>query len=348
MMNAGPILNDDGKPYVMSSSVVTATRPPITSEEYNSDNLINSINSIGTSWKAGHSTYPFLLFHRINEVISPTDPRIRKSWAEFSKIPSINDTEKNLPIEFDSRLQWPFCQTIREISDQGSCGSCWAVSAVDAMSDRVCIHSKGIHNFRFSASNLINCCFQCGKGCFGGVEKAAWNYWIKFGIVSGGLYKSEQGCQPYEFEPCIGSIENCTDYNTVPVCKKECQSKYGKSYIEDLNFGKFAYSIIKNEKAIMTEIYRNGPVQSFMHMYPDFYVYKSGVYQHIKGDSMRGHAVRIIGWGIDNLTDIPYWLAANSFSQKWGENGYFKIKRGTNECAIEENVTAGIPFFKSN
>lgn len=124
----------------------------------------------------------------------------------------------------------------------------------------------------------------------------------------------------------------------------------------------------------MTEIYRNGPVQSFMHMYPDFYVYKSGnhifliklykikiklpkyiyffyflgVYQHIKGDSMRGHAVRIIGWGIDNLTDIPYWLAANSFSQKWGENGYFKIKRGTNECAIEENVTAGIPFFKSN
>lgn len=66
------------------------------------------------------------------------------------------------------------------------------MSAVDAMSDRVCIHSKGIHNFRFSASNLINCCFQCGKGCFGGVEKAAWNYWIKFGIVSGGLYKSEQ------------------------------------------------------------------------------------------------------------------------------------------------------------
>jgi len=30
-----------------------------------------------------------------------------------------------LPDEFDARKQWPNCPTIKEIRDQGSCGSCW-------------------------------------------------------------------------------------------------------------------------------------------------------------------------------------------------------------------------------
>lgn len=32
---------------------------------------------------------------------------------------------KDLPDEFDSRIAWPNCPTIREVRDQGSCGSCW-------------------------------------------------------------------------------------------------------------------------------------------------------------------------------------------------------------------------------
>ena len=35
-----------------------------------------------------------------------------------------------------------------------------------------------------------------------------------------------------------------------------------------------------------------------------------------------------------------FQLAANSWGQQWGENGFFKIRRGTNECEIEEFVLA--------
>lgn len=45
----------------------------------------------------------------------------------------------------------------------------------------------------------------------------------------------------------------------------------------------------------------------------------SGVYQHVSGEEVGGHAIRILGWGEENGT--PYWLAANSWNTDWGENG---------------------------
>ncbi len=55
---------------------------------------------------------------------------------------------------FDSRTQWPKCPTIQEIRDQGSCGSCWAFAAVEAISDRICIASNSQIIAHISAQNL--------------------------------------------------------------------------------------------------------------------------------------------------------------------------------------------------
>jgi cathepsin B len=48
-----------------------------------------------------------------------------------------------------------------------------------------------------------------------------------------------------------------------------------------------------------------------------------------------------LGWGVEDGT--PYWLVANSWNTDWGNNGYFKILRGSNECGIEDEIVAGIP-----
>jgi cathepsin B len=101
-------------------------------------------------------------------------------------------------------------------------------------------------------------------------------------------------------------------------------------------------------------------------VYTDFFHYHSGVYEHDKDSEVAGgHAVRIIGWGYDNTTDADYWLVresemeipnythvpfiphkvANSWNMDWGDNGFFKIARGQDECQIE---TWGINYAEPN
>lgn len=51
-----------------------------------------------------------------------------------------------------------------------------------------------------------------------------------------------------------------------------------------------------------------------------------------------GHAVCIVGWG--SVEDVmgritKYWICKNSWGEDFGYNGYFFIRRGTNEVGIE-------------
>lgn len=76
-----------------------------------------------------------------------------------------------------------------------------------------------------------------------------------------------------------------------------------------------------------------------------FYENFTGVYQHVTGAELGGHAIRILGWGVEKNT--PYWLIANSWNSDWGDNGVFKILRGKDHCGIESEIVAGLPPAQS-
>jgi cathepsin B len=67
--------------------------------------------------------------------------------------------------------------------------------------------------------------------------------------------------------------------------------------------------------------------------------YSSGVYKYTTGELLGGHAVKMLGWGVDNGT--PYWTCMNSWGEGWGEEGLFRIRRGYDECGIEDSCVAG-------
>ena len=241
----------------------------------------------------------------------------------------------NAPESFDSREAWPHCASIRQIRDQSQCGSCWAFSTVETMSDRTCI--KYGYDVILSTEDML-ACSGCGT-CNGGQPYSAFNYWVRKGVVT-------DKCRAYSLPSCDRDyLKNITNpcpkerYPT-PVCHANC-TEAGLSWEESKWYGKSAYSLY-GEAQMMAEIAENGPVTATFTIYEDFHFYESGIYQHTSGQYLGGHAVKIIGYGTDE-NGTKFWIGANSWNPKWGENGFFRFIRGKNNCGIENSITAGIP-----
>ncbi|KAH8286984.1 hypothetical protein KR054_000393 [Drosophila jambulina] len=320
-----------------------ASSPPLLSDEF-----IELVRKKAKTWTVGRNFDKSVSEEHIRGLMGVHPDAHRFALPEKREVlGELYQGAKDIPEEFDARKAWPNCPTIGEIRDQGSCGSCWAFGAVEAMSDRVCIHSQGKVNFHFSADDLVSCCHTCGFGCNGGFPGAAWSYWTRKGIVSGGPYGSNQGCRPYEISPCEhhvnGTRPPCSGGGGTPKCQHLCQSTYKVEYSKDKHFGSKSYSVRRNVRDIQEEIMTNGPVEGAFTVYEDLILYKDGVYQHEHGKELGGHAIRILGWGVWGEEKVPYWLIGNSWNTDWGDNGFFRILRGQDHCGIESSISAGLP-----
>ncbi|XP_068963362.1 cathepsin B, partial [Petaurus breviceps papuanus] len=260
---------------VLTSAWSRLSFPPL------SDEMVNYVNKLNTTWQAGHN------FRDVDMSYIKKLCGTFMGGAKLLPQRMFLADGMELPENFDAREQWPNCPTIKEIRDQGSCGSCWAFGAVESISDRICVHTDGNANIEVSAEDLLSCCgVECGEGCNGGFPSGAWRYWTKKGLVSGGLYDSHVGCRPYSIPPCEhhvnGSRPACTgETGDTPKCSKKCEAGYSPDYKDDKHYGSTSYSVPSSEQEIMAEIYKNGPVEGAFLVYSDFLQYKSGVYQHV-------------------------------------------------------------------
>jgi len=220
------------------------------------------------------------------------------------------------PASFDAREQWPECKSIGEIVDQGSSGAAWALAAVGAMSDRMCI--KNPEENTMLSANDVEFCSDCFTWT---VNRTAcpWLYWLNTGIVSELCYPTASGANE---------------------CGK-CSGKPSLDWDKDKRKGKSNYTI-SEEDNMKTELYQNGPFQAVFEVYADFMQYKGGVYEHASGTFEGYHTVKVIGYGEEN--GVKYWNCANSWGNVWGEKGFFRIRRGNNECNIEKIAYAGLPL----
>ncbi|XGW03333.1 hypothetical protein V3C99_014936 [Haemonchus contortus] len=326
-------------------------RIPTEAEELTGRELIDYVNSHQSLWRAKENRrfarYPDRTKWGLMGVNN-----VRLSVRAKQHLSTTKDLDIDIPESFDAREEWPDCDSIKVIRDQSSCGSCWAFGAVEAMSDRICIASKGEIQVSLSADDLLSCCKSCGFGCNGGDPLAAWKYWVKEGIVTGSNFTANQGCKPYPFPPCEHH-SNKTHYDPcrhdlfpTPKCERKCVPTYNeKTYNDDKYYGRNAYGVKDDVTAIQKEVLTHGPVEVAFEVYEDFLNYAGGIYVHTGGRLGGGHAVKLIGWGVEQ--GMPYWLIANSWNTDWGEDGYFRILRGVDECGIESGVVGGVPKLNS-
>uniref|UniRef100_A0A090XD06 Putative cathepsin b-like cysteine protease form 1 n=1 Tax=Ixodes ricinus TaxID=34613 RepID=A0A090XD06_IXORI len=273
-----------------------------------SDQMINFINKINTTWKAGRNFDKSISMSYIRGLmgVNPKSKEYRLPQFVHEEIPD------DLPESFDAREKWSHCASINLIRDQSTCGSCWAFGAAEAMSDRVCIHSEGNDPGRHLGRRPPwTAAISCGDGCNGRISPRA---------ASGNTRKDERTREwwPRTAPPTAASLTPSLPANTTP--KALCLTAPGScprpsacisagratatDYQADKHFGKKVYSISSDEKQIQTEIFKNGPVEADFTVYADFLSYKSGVYQHQSGDVLGGHAIRILGWGTENGTPL--------------------------------------------
>ena len=225
------------------------------------------------------------------------------------------------PVNFDARTQWPNC--VHPVRDQSHCGSCWAFGASEALSDRFCVASAGKINLVLSPEDMVECDTH-NMGCNGGNMFFAWKYLTDFGIVS-------DACRPYTSGPGKSpkcDLSKCTDGSAPKKYKCKAASRVNPKSVSD----------------IQKELAANGPMEGAFTVYEDFFNYKSGVYQHLSGDVAGGHAIKVLGYGVENGT--PYWLCANSWGPSWGMEGFFKIKQG--DSGIDASMWACSPDVQAS
>lgn len=92
---------------------------------------------------------------------------------------------------------------------------------------------------------------------------------------------------------------------------------------------------MSDETSLLEAVATEGPVAVAIDA-TSLALYSSGIYSDENCDpSGLNHGVLIVGYGTENGQD--YWIVKNSWGPSWGDQGYFKLLRGTNECGVAED-----------
>lgn len=97
-----------------------------------------------------------------------------------------------------------------------------------------------------------------------------------------------------------------------------------------------------SEAALQSLVGTAGPIAVSIDAHlRDFRFYKRGVFYHRGCTMIHNHAVLVVGYG--KLRGEDYWLVKNSWSAKWGMDGYVMMARNRDvNCGIASYATLPI------
>ncbi|XP_076073322.1 dipeptidyl peptidase 1-like isoform X2 [Mytilus galloprovincialis] len=289
--------------------------------------FIKKINQHQKSWQAVH--YPEYEKMTVEDMIKRAGGRKSRIIGRPTPAkPTREQTLKaqSLPDSFDWRNVGGM-NYVSPIRNQLACGSCYAFGSLAMNEARVRIMTNGTKTPVFSTQDIVECS-EYSQGCDGG-----------FPYLIGGKYAEDFGLVSESCNPYTGKDGQC---KTQTSCPRQYATKY--EYI-----GGFYGAC--NEELMMKNLVENGPIAVSFMVYDDFMHYKSGIYQHttltnsFNPFEITNHVVLVVGYGYDSDIGNKYWLVKNSWGTKWGEDGFFRIMRGVDECSIESIAVQSFPIL---
>jgi len=209
------------------------------------------------------------------------------------------------------------------------CGACWAFATTSSLADRIKIARNAQWPDYDLAPQILLSCNQANHGCHGGNPALAFEYIHKYSIA----HETCSNFQALGWDTGLG----CSDQIKCNDCDGNNKCGVPDSY-PIYTVSEFGY--VQGEHEMMNEIYQRGPIVCAMDA-RGVLDYTGGIVNDTTGLETLNHAISIVGYGVEN--NVPYWLVRNSWGSYYGEEGYFRIVRGSNNLGIESDCYWGVP-----
>jgi len=260
---------------------------------------------------------------------------------------------EDAPSSFDIRAVGPhgvnFASPSRNQHIPQYCGSCWAHGPTSALNDRfqMARNSAFPHVF-LSPQQLVNCMpppadkSQGAGGCMGGDPSEV----APFLAAHGGVHETCQNYQAknlYDDFKCDakGICVNC-DPSKGCFAMGGAHGNFSRSFVDE--WGRINSTDVRaNAKQMVAEIGTRGPIACGVCVTPAFEAYKSGIFEDTTNCTSLDHSISIAGYGTDKATGKEYWIGRNSWGTYWGEKGWFRLAKGTNNLGIEKDCAWATP-----
>lgn len=250
---------------------------------------------------------------------------------------------------------------IADAGNQMLCGSCWAISAAGVIADNFVVSNLVQWKPHLSTTWCLSCYPQ--SKCQGGNSAILLKDISQGGIATENCVDYSWCTENPNCNGSATKHFDATSVNLstlVPNCG--CYDASVPHYLfkidnpDSLAIGEGGITEAQYFSTVKKHIFKKGPVLGGYLVFQNF---KRGSFTKINGGVylencsydkagplsfdpketssdyyMGSHAVAIVGWGVqkniivDNngtKKDVPYWYCRNSWTDKWGDNGYFKI-----------------------
>ncbi|MCK6599082.1 MAG: C1 family peptidase [Bdellovibrionaceae bacterium] len=186
---------------------------------------------------------------------------------------------------------------VSPVKNQGVCGSCVAFAAVATLETQINVTAVNpFLNLQLSPQHLFSC--GGGKCSYGWRPEPAAKFLKKTGVV-------DEACMPY-----ISGAQGDDQ-----ACQSRCQDSDSR-VVKIIDFERPTW-FFKNKEKVKKALLK-GPLVTTMKVYEDFLAYSHGVYKHVKGPALGGHAISLVGYDDEKQA----FLIRNSWGDSWGEKGF--------------------------
>jgi C1A family cysteine protease len=259
-------------------------------------NMVQEHNAQGLEWELEMNEFADLTNEEFTALYTGFNAD-DMDWEDQSHVEVLDETD------IPTSINWKTKGAVTGVVNQGSCGACWSFSAAAALEGLYKIKKGSL--WRLSKQQQMDCSSSYGnQGCGGGL------------MVNSFRYTRDKGIEKDADYPYLGRVGSC---------------RYSSTKVLFRNTG--YTQVTRNSPSALKTAVAYRPVSIGVQAAGTLQMYRGGIISSNCGTAL-DHAIIIVGYGTSNGVD--YWLCKNSWGTSWGESGYVRIKRGT------QNSGAGV------